>query len=449
MIIYQHILSSAIAFSSSFPRQEIIDPRSNHWTLVNIPKGKEFPVNNFYNSTPIFLPYEHNLKQCEEAIDRDTKENHFHPPYISSVTYHSDGKKLNATIWLSSPFRDPPQNAEAWLSPTVQNAPWYQIRYGLSMDVHSVYDIPGTDYSLMYKWDAISKNSTLSKNWTRTLTELSPEGDQKTLEPINKYYVFSSNGQQEKTYIDFSLDLAKLLYPEQYDLLFYAYDYFIENAHVCPMVDVMPRVYTPPPVFGISTSPSSLEIRPGEEKSITLKLQSNSTIKSNIKLSTNQSDELKDRLNLNFTSNNIAMPTYGVITSNLNIKVASDAKPSSYTLPIFSNINILTEVNPRRSIFTGELISNTPTENLNKTLILTITVLPPMNLLDYINSLLNTWGTPVKELIGLATTIGTAGGVGTYIVRWIHKRRDEEDSKINKRVEENNKDNTSKSPIKM
>lgn len=431
IIICLHVSHYVFAFSSPFTRQEIIDPKPNDWTLVNTPKESTFQVNNFFNNTPVNLLYEQNITACEKAKEKDEKENHFHPPDISSVTYHSDGKTLNATIWLSSPFIDPPQNAEAWLSPTVQDAPWYQIRYGLSIAVHSTYDTQGTDYSLMYRWDALNKNTTLGKNWTRTVMELSPEGDQKVLEPTKKYNIFSANGQ--KRYIDLSLDLTNLLYPDQYDLLFYAYDYFIENGHVCPLVDITPRVYNPPPVFTISTSPSSLEIRPGEEKSITLKLQSSANIKSYVHFFTNQTDKLKDKIKLNITSSNIAIPTYGIVTSDLNLKVAADTKPSSYQLPIFSNIYILTEAKPRRSIFTGEFINNSASENLNKTSILTITVIPPMNLLDYINSILNSWGTPVKELIGLAAAVGTIGGVGPHIVRLIGKWRTKEKDKENEK----------------
>jgi hypothetical protein len=33
------------------------------------------------------------------------------PPTISAVTYLSDGKTLNATLWLSNPLIQPPSNA--------------------------------------------------------------------------------------------------------------------------------------------------------------------------------------------------------------------------------------------------------------------------------------------------------------------------------------------------
>jgi hypothetical protein len=103
IIICLHVSHYVFAFSSPFTGQEIIDPKPNDWTLVNTPKESTFQVNNFFNNTPVNLLYEQNITACEKAKEKDEKENHFHPPDISSVTYRSDGKTLNATIWLSSP----------------------------------------------------------------------------------------------------------------------------------------------------------------------------------------------------------------------------------------------------------------------------------------------------------------------------------------------------------
>jgi len=213
---------------------------------------------------------------------------------------------------------------------------------------------------------------------------------------------------------------------------------------MCALIDVTPRVYIPPPFFNITTSPSSIEIRAGEEKTITLTLKSRANIKSGVHFFTNQIDKIK----LNIPSDNIAIPNYGVVTSSLNIKVESDAKPSSYTLPLYSNISILTEAKPRRSAFTGEYINNSASQNLDKTSLLTVTVLPPMNLLDYINSILNTWGTPVKELIGLVTAIVTVGGAGPYIVRWIRKSQSKDITEENEKKKGSNGNTAWKSPVR-
>ena len=71
-----------------------------------------------------------------------------------------------------------------------------------------------------------------------------------------------------------------------------------------------------------------------------------------------------------------------------------------------------------------------------------------MNLLDYINSILNTWGTPVKELIGLVTAIVTIGGAGPYIVRWIRKSKSKDISEENEKKKGSNRNTAWKSPVR-
>jgi hypothetical protein len=86
--------------SSSFIRQEIIDDRSDwiFWkgssnkSLLNTHDGKLVEVNK-----------SNNLSDCKI-------NNHFVSSDIQSVSYISDGKDLNTTVWLTSPFEEPPLN---------------------------------------------------------------------------------------------------------------------------------------------------------------------------------------------------------------------------------------------------------------------------------------------------------------------------------------------------
>ena len=87
-ISYTFFLNNADAISPSFPRQVIIDG-SKDWFPKNLLKA---PNSNF------------NTTQCSE-------NNSFFPSYpdIEEINYLSDGKFLNATIWLSSFFEEPKQ----------------------------------------------------------------------------------------------------------------------------------------------------------------------------------------------------------------------------------------------------------------------------------------------------------------------------------------------------
>jgi hypothetical protein len=412
LILYNGLPAGVIALSPSFARQEITDD-SNRWTIVKANPGILFTVKTPSGNRD--AEYGRNETKCITAQQRDSDQGHLHPPDISSVTYLSNGTTLNATLWLSSPFEEPPSNASDWLSsPRAKDVPWYIIRYGMSIAVHSIYDTEGTDYVVDYRWDV------LNNTWTRIVQELSPQGDIKVLELNHTYPVFYLKGQK---YINLFLDLAALNYPGQYDLLFYAYDYFMETYRICPMADLTPRVYIPPPEFVISTSPSSVEVRPGEPKSIELQLKSNANIKSRVFFSGNQTDQLKDKIKYNFSANNISVPLNAIVTSNLDIEASENVKPDSYTLPISANISIITEAKPRRSGSTGEILYNPTDQILFETSNVTVTVLPPETLLDYINNVLDTWGEPVKELIGLITAIGSVGAAAFGIVRWFRTKQ--------------------------
>ena len=397
---------------SSFSRQEITDGHDD-WTVVKAHPGTSFPIVTPSGARNAELGQ--NETDCKRAQHDDYMANYFHPPDILSVTYLSNGKTLNATLWLSSAFTEPPSNASDWLSlPRPAHIPWYMITYGMSLASHSIYDTEGTDYAVGYAWDV------LNNTWTRTVSELSPQGDYKTLELQPNYNVFPLNAQR---FINLSLDLSALNYPEQYDLIFYAFDYFIQDYRICPMNDLTARVYVPPPEFILSSSPSSLELRPGEQKTIKVQLESNADIKSIVLFSTNQTEELKDNIEANFSSNIISVPLNGIVISKLDISALEKAEPGSYTLPIFSGVNITTEAKPRRSIFTGEIISNPMPQNFSESSSLTVTILPSLTIPEYINSILNTWGAPLKELVGLVTAIGAAGGVIYGVTIWIKKRK--------------------------
>src|SRR5215204_6143152 len=79
-----YFLTEVNATSPDFPRQVIIDD-TNDWLPTNFLEGSRF-----------------NVSKCNE-------DNFFFSstPDIQEVNYLSNGKTLNATIWLSSLFEEP------------------------------------------------------------------------------------------------------------------------------------------------------------------------------------------------------------------------------------------------------------------------------------------------------------------------------------------------------
>src|SRR6266516_2392206 len=240
------------SLSPSFARQEITDPVDD-WSLIKARQKYTYVETPSSGRSLILLG--NNPADCPTKI----QQNHFRIPEIAAVTYLSDGKSLNATLWLSHSFVNPPSNASTWLSHPFKKVPWYLIRYGMSMDVRSVYETEGSDYGIRYLWDA------MNNTWTRMVHEISPFGDMKVLERQNNYNASFAIGGG-KSYVDLYVNLGSLDYPDQYSVVFYAYHFFMKDGHLCRLVDITNRVFVPPPDVLMSTSPSSVTLRAGEQK---------------------------------------------------------------------------------------------------------------------------------------------------------------------------------------
>jgi hypothetical protein len=402
---------SAFALSSpSFPRQEITDPVDD-WSIVKSHQKFTYLASSL--GTRDLVQLGNSTQDCKIR----QQENNLVPD-IDAVTYLSDGKVLNVTLWLSHPFVNPSSNKNTSLSPPFQNIPLYLIRYGMSIDVHSVYENEGSDYGIRYLWDAVNNT------WARMTHEISPFGDIKILNQQYKHDMSTYNG---KRYIELYLDLGSLYSPDQYSIVFYVYDFFIQNGHLCRLVDITNRVFIPPPDFIISASPSSIILRPGEEKTIGLQLKANTNIKSEAFLSTDQTTHNYagyhdgDVVKLDFTSNRISIPSYGIVTSSLNVKVSQNAKPGPYIIPIFANVSIPTELKSRASSITGEILYNSISEHIAKNSNITVTVLPPVTIQEKLSSLWDSWLAPISGFDTLIAAI--VAGASPWIVNIIRKKK--------------------------
>jgi len=217
VIFYKPVSDLAFAQSPSFPRQEIINPIGN-WSVIKARQNLVDLQTAFNRTVTVELAKHKN--ECTEE-----KQNHFRIPDIAAVTYLSNGKTLNATLWLSNPLTEHPLNISTTLLP-LKDVPIYMIRYGMAVDVISAYDTQGGDYAVRILWDAVNKT------WTRVLEEYSPALDIRTLKQEDYHGGLPGIG---KKYLDLSLNLSTLNYPDKYSLLFYVYYFFIKNGRLCSL----------------------------------------------------------------------------------------------------------------------------------------------------------------------------------------------------------------------
>jgi len=372
------------ALSPSFARQGIINQNSN-WSILNVRQ----------NFTRIDVPP--GVMELAKNNDQCRGEHGPRPPSISAVTYLSDGKRINATLWLSGPFVPPPSNATAWLRPPFKEIPWYQIAYLMSIHVRSAYDTGGPDYRSGFGW------SITNRSWTKTLYEYSPIGGAKPLNELRSYQVPIG-----RNYIDLSLDLRPLNYPTLYDILFYATDLYVKDGRLCRMIDETSRVYIPPPDFSVTSSPSTAVLRPGDDKAVELKMKSNTNIRSQVFLRINGSSDIQGKI----IPNEAFLPQNGFVTSLMNIKASDSAKARAYTLPITVNFSIPTESKTNRFSTTGE-ISYGPNTKFIEVSNFTVTVLPPLTLQERLMDFYTGWFSPIS---GIWTFLAGIGAVVAPII---------------------------------
>lgn len=386
--------------SPSFMRQVITDP-PNDWfiiqddrsnTSVTAPNGEKYP-----------------LKIAKNITDCRREDGKSYLPDIVAVTYFSDGRVLNATLWLSSSFVEPPLNRTVHLSYPSIDIPWYKIRYGMTVSTPSIYDAPGSDYQVNLSWDL--NNGT----WTKVLDELSPTGESRPLKATPQYLKFFDKG---KGYVDLPLELDVLNSPSQYTVFFYLTDTFIENGRLCRLLDISNRVHIPPPEFSITLSQSSVKLRPGEEKNIEMQVKSDTKFNSELFLGTNEPKGLQ----LNFIPNQTAIPALSLVTSQLQIKASENVTVRPYTLPIFANLSFPTEVQIPGS--GGDIMNNSVSASILENSNLTITVLEPMSASEHLNNIYVAWVSPIS---GIWTFLAGVGAViAPLIIRAYNKKKNKE-----------------------
>jgi hypothetical protein len=391
--------NTVIASSPSFIRQVITDPPDD-WFIIDEDK----------NSTTLTTPdgEKYPLKIAKNITECKREESNPHLPDIVAVTYFSNGKVLNSTLWHSSPFIEPPLNATARLSDSSTDIPWYKIRYGMTVSTPSIYDAPGSDYQVNLLWDLNTKT------WTKTLDEMSPAGELRSLKIIPQYTEFFDKG---KGYVDIPLELDALNSPSQYTVFFYISDIFIKDGRLCRLLDISNRVYIPPPEFSISMSQSSVNLRPGEEKIIEVQVKSDTKFSSQLFLHTNQLRGIQ----LGFIPNQTAIPPLSLITSQLQVKASESATARQYTVPIIANISFPTEIQILGN--NGNIMNNSVSASIAENSNITVTVLEPMSLPEHLNTFYNAWLSPIS---GIWTFIAGVGAVvAPLIIRAYNKKKND------------------------
>jgi hypothetical protein len=312
---------------------------------------------------------------------------------IVEVTYFTNGKTLNSTIWVLFPFRELPVG--------------YSIfNYGMLIDSDFDEDTGagGIDYQLEIRWN----NET--NTWTRVLTEWSSTAvGGRILEESNNFTRFSGD---QLFYVSIPIELEDISNPNKFRAVYYAES----KREASPLVtDFTKWINVPPQELQVATYPQSIELRQGETKTVELTINSTSGLEPDVILYSENQDT--DPV-LDFSAKKLKIPSNGFVSIPLTVSTSDNTKIAPHTIFIFANSSYpaleFVKVNATSNDF--EFPLKIPGDDKMVKTSLLIDVKEPLSLTDKISEFWNKLG----EL--LLFLYGVVAGLSPMIFNAIRKK---------------------------
>jgi hypothetical protein len=331
---------------------------------------------------------------------------------ILKITYLSDAKNLNASLWLGGNFTQEPaaKGAQA-------------VVYGVLLDIDSNprTGFQGVDYQLEVQWT----NS--SKIWNMFLGEYPSVDDASLKDPADYLKILEIKENytdffvDNKPYVTLSLPLEDLAFPSKFKAMYYGIVIYNSSNMV---VDLGSWIDIPPTDLAISTLPNPVIIRQGEQKNVAVQLKSNDGVVSDvasflpienyskIDIQSNSMDTLDGN------DDEPQSPSSNMGPTTFITKVASDAEIGEYTIPVLVNMST-------GSIFPSEFLRlsnfsfSVPTKgNILTVANLTMTVTEPVTAQEHVKEFWSAYG-GIISLVGA----GFGGGLASYVLDRVKNRK--------------------------
>jgi len=208
---------------------------------------------------------------------------------------------------------------------------WLKITYYVDIDIPSFYNSP-VDYRLVIFWDG------QAKKWTGELQEPPPIESSSTKSSSSKVLYSRPNILNfgvNRSYFDFSVNLSAIETPKTYDVLSGVESRFaLDDKIQCSISDITNFVELPPPKISLSALPSSINMKPGDHKTLEIRANSSSHLPTQISLTPRPTPGMQ----LNLSSNIIDIPPLGTSSSTLHVKandsILGNSKNPTYDTPI-------------------------------------------------------------------------------------------------------------------
>jgi hypothetical protein len=380
--------NKVFAVSPSFERQEIMDI-DNDWIFW--PSDASEDKINLQDNSLKSVHIAKNETDCK--LDRQLS------PQIKSISYSSNGNKLNTTMWLSIDLIDSillknKLNKDNFEKKTLSPLPlWKKMKFTVAIDINSLFN-QGTDYRIELANEKI--NSTTQK-WAEIIYEISANGEKKE---VSKK-LFDEFPFINKNFIEFSIDLNTISNPKDYKILFYVTDLYVKNGKICRMVDSTNWILSPPPNYNLLISDNPINMDPGEENDIFVTVEGNTALQAEAELFVNRTDP---SITISFPISNktiISPLTNGSSVLHLNVSDSYFKTLKRLIFPIIANISFAPTITNKG----GDTFYNNKTTFLSETADLTVNIERSLTDFEKIEKYINNLK-PIGEAWQVLTPIG-------------------------------------------
>lgn len=379
----------------------------------------------FASSSPPFQRQELKLGSGSwfDMISRESTRTGTNYIDIQSVSYFSNGRHLNATLWLAD-FIVSPNDYEL-------------VDYGMYFDADSNNETgnSGIDYKVEVYWD------NQSRKWTRIFEEWSSSGGSKTLSKQENVTDFFEDGD---SHVTLSADLDSMLSPNNYRVLFYAEGINYWQKPFSWIIDSTNWISIPSPELVFVISPSPIVLTQGEESIAEVRINSSSAeeVELNINPYVTENSSNSKLITMSLESEKLLIPPFGAVSTHMRVSITPDIEPTDYMAIMRANITTLSTQPFAEPEFTqsdtqenatnngqdlgistmlqrlrSEFVSNTITDQpVYRSSVFSVQV-KEWKFDEQLNNFVNQWVTPL-------TTIYTAlSSIVAGILGWIYGRR--------------------------
>lgn len=319
---------------------------------------------------------------------------------ILGVEYSSDGKTLEATLWLASSSKNS----------STYNQPLKKIKYGMliaivSLPQNSGYN--GANYNFYIE--------AVNGKWSEYLYQLSSTGTSALIESkINQTESFGGP-IVGPGYVKLRLNLDSIHSPANYGLSFYTAESFKSNE----VRDFTSWVAVPPPTIVVVSHPKDIVIRQGDKRLTSAEIETPfSNIVTNISFDNGTY----------YSSNGLNVSIQKIQPPLFKIDVSSQSPIGVYTVPFTASLLIQT-TSSKSPMFndtvTGvvdpefKISKKYPTIGyITGIANLTIDVIPPLTINETFMAFWVVYGTPIVILAG-----GAVGAFSTFFIDHLKNRR--------------------------